>query len=144
MSTAPETMRREPAPDPAMNERFYRSNSRRIVGGVAGGLGEYFGVDPVWFRVGFVVAALGGGSGILVYLIMWLIVPARPEGHPEPSGPRGAVPGAAVVGMVLMAVGTIALVNTIAPWLGQYFWPVLFVVGGLALVMGGINRDAAR
>jgi hypothetical protein len=90
------------------------------------------------------VAALGGGSGILVYLIMWLVVPARPEGYAEPSGPRRAVPGAAVVGMVLMAVGTIALVNTVAPWLGQYFWPVLFVVGGLALVMGGINRDAAR
>ncbi|CAN5789872.1 hypothetical protein BH23ACT5_BH23ACT5_22240 [soil metagenome] len=49
-----------------------------------------------------------------------------------------------MVGVVFVAVGTIALVNTIAPTLGQYFWPVVFVIGGLALVAGGMNRDNAR
>jgi hypothetical protein len=41
-------------------------------------------------------------------------------------------------------VGAIALVNTIAPSLGQYFWPVALLLGGLALVMGGVNRDNDR
>ena len=124
--------------------RLYRSNSQRVVAGVCGGLGEYFAVDPVWFRIGFVVLALGGGSGILIYLLMWLIVQPRPDGHVGPATARGSVTGAAVIGVVFMVVGTIALVNTIAPWLGQYFWPVVFVLGGLALLIGGLNRDSHR
>jgi phage shock protein PspC (stress-responsive transcriptional regulator) len=124
--------------------RLYRSNSQRVVAGVCGGLGEYFAVDPVWFRIGFVVLALGGGSGILIYLLMWLIVQPRPEGYVAPAIARGSVTGAAVIGVVFMIVGTIALVNTIAPWLGQYFWPVVLLLGGLALVIGGLNRDSHR
>jgi hypothetical protein len=57
---------------------------------------------------------------------------------------KGTVPGAAVVGMVLILIGTIALVNTITPDLGQYFWPIIFVIGGLALTLGGMNRDTSR
>jgi phage shock protein PspC (stress-responsive transcriptional regulator) len=124
--------------------RLYRSNSQRVVAGVCGGLGEYFAVDPVWFRIGFVVLALGGGSGILIYLLMWLIVQPRPDGYVAPAMARGSVTGAAVMGVVLMIVGAIALVNTLAPWLGQYFWPVVFVLGGLALLIGGLNRDTHR
>jgi lipopolysaccharide export LptBFGC system permease protein LptF len=54
------------------------------------------------------------------------------------------VNGAAVVGVVFMIVGTIALVNTISPWMGQYVWPIVFVLGGLALLLGGLNRDTHR
>jgi len=45
-----------------------------------------------------------------------------------------------VIGVVFMIVGTVALLNTIAPWMGQYMWPVVFVLGGLALLIGGLNR----
>ena len=123
--------------------RLGRSDRQRMVAGVCGGLGEYFGVDPVWFRIGFVVLALGGGSGFLIYLLMWIIVPTRPAGETQPAFP-GSVTGAAVVGSILMVVGTIAVFNTIAPQLGQYFWPVALVMGGLALVIGGLNRDDHR
>jgi phage shock protein PspC (stress-responsive transcriptional regulator) len=124
--------------------RLYRSESQRVMAGICGGLGEYFAVDPVWFRVGFVVLALGGGSGILIYLLMWLIVPPAPDGYNAPSTGRGSINGAAVVGVVFMIVGTIALVNTVAPWIGQYVWPIVFVLGGLALLLGGLNRDNYR
>lgn len=122
--------------------RLYRSNTQRVFAGICGGLGDYFAVDPVWFRVGFVVLALGGGSGILIYLLMWLIVPPAPDGYRAPSSGQGFVPGAAVVGAVLMIVGTIALVNTVAPWIGQYVWPIVFILGGLALLLRGLNRDS--
>jgi phage shock protein PspC (stress-responsive transcriptional regulator) len=119
-----------------------RSVTNRRIAGVAGGLGEHFGVDPVWFRIAFVVLAIGGGSGFLIYFVMWLIVPEGTRGSSASPAARGTVTGAAVVGIVFIIVGTIALANTIAPDLGQYFWPVTFVVGGLALVIGGFINDS--
>ncbi|HUG32534.1 MAG TPA: PspC domain-containing protein [Acidimicrobiia bacterium] len=141
MSTAFESTRSEQVADTNVQGRLYRSRDEKIVAGVSGGLGEYFAIDPVWFRIGFIVLALGGGSGILVYLLMWLIVPESPEGHVASGGSRGTINGAAVIGIVFIFIGTIALVNTLAPWLGQYLWPVIFVVGGLALLLGGVDRD---
>ncbi len=123
------------------DKRLYRSGRDRVLAGVAGGLGEYFDLDPVWFRIGFVVLAIGGGSGLLIYLLMWLVIPRTPEGYTAPNTPRASLAGAAVVGVVFVIVGTIALVNTISPWMGQYVWPVVLLLGGLALVVGGLNRD---
>lgn len=124
--------------------RLYRSTSDRVIGGVSGGLAEYFALDPVWFRIGFVVLALGGGSGVLIYLLMWLVIPPAPEGYAAPATERGTLTGAAVVGVVLVIVGTIALVNTISPWMGRYVWPIIFLLGGVALIFGGLDRDNHR
>jgi phage shock protein C len=143
MTTTPESSQREQLA-PAADRRLYRSNTEKVLAGICGGLGEYFAVDPVWFRIGFVLLALGGGSGILIYLLMWLIVPPQPEGYSAQNradDSRGMVSGLAVLGIVLIFVGTITLFNTVAPWLGQYFWPIIFVVGGLALIAGGVQRD---
>lgn len=141
MPTATNSVQSEVQTDTQVDRRLYRSNTQRVIAGVSGGLGEYFGLDPIWFRIGFVVLALGGGSGILIYLVMWLVIQPAPNGHVYPPSGQGAPTGAAVVGAVFMIVGTIALANTIAPWMGQYIWPVVFVLVGLALVMGGLNRD---
>jgi len=47
-----------------------------MLAGVCGGLGKFFGIDPVWFRLGFVIAALPGGvPGIVAYLICWIVIP---------------------------------------------------------------------
>lgn len=45
--------------------------------GVCGGIGEYFGIDPTWIRLAWVVFCLAGGSGILAYIIAACIVPSR-------------------------------------------------------------------
>ncbi len=53
-----------------------RSRSDRILAGVCGGLGEFFGISPAWFRLAFIIAAIPGGvPGITLYILMWLIVP---------------------------------------------------------------------
>lgn len=53
-----------------------RSLTDRRVAGVCGGLGKYFGVDPVWFRLLFVLTALPGGiPGIPLYVICWIVIP---------------------------------------------------------------------
>jgi phage shock protein C len=61
-------------------KRLYRSESNKVFGGVLGGLGEYFGVDPVILRLGYVLITIftGVAPGIIVYLIALLIVPAKP------------------------------------------------------------------
>jgi len=52
-----------------------RSRTNRMIAGVCGGLGEFFGVDPFWFRLGFLIALVPGGvPGILAYLILWLVI----------------------------------------------------------------------
>ena len=57
-----------------MNTILTRSTEDKMLAGVAGGLGEYFGVDPVLFRVGFVAATLLSGVGLLAYLALVLFV----------------------------------------------------------------------
>lgn len=55
-----------------------RSRRDRMIGGVCGGLGEFFGVSPFWFRLGFLIALVPGGvPGIVAYLILWLVVPSE-------------------------------------------------------------------
>jgi phage shock protein C len=59
----------------AQTRKLYRSRTNRQVAGVCGGLAEYFGVDATLIRVLFVVLAVLGGSGIVLYLALWIIVP---------------------------------------------------------------------
>ena len=51
-----------------------------VIGGVCGGLGAFFGINPLWFRVLFIILALPGGApGILPYIILWIVVPKRED-----------------------------------------------------------------
>ncbi|MGZ6315856.1 MAG: PspC domain-containing protein [Anaerolineales bacterium] len=54
-----------------------RSRRDRVVAGVCGGLGEFFGISPFWFRIAFLIALIPGGvPGLLLYLIMAIVVPS--------------------------------------------------------------------
>ena len=58
--------------------KLYRSRSERMIAGVCGGLGEFFGIDATLLRVLFVLLAVFGGSGIIIYLVTLIIVPEEP------------------------------------------------------------------
>ncbi len=58
-------------------KRLYRSKKSKILGGVCGGLAEYFNVDPVVIRLLWVVLTLVYGVGILAYIIAWIIIPEK-------------------------------------------------------------------
>ena len=61
-----------------MEKRLYRSRNDRKLAGVCGGIAEYYGWDPTLVLVAWIVLTLLGGSGILIYLIMWLVMPEAP------------------------------------------------------------------
>jgi phage shock protein C len=63
-------------------KKLYRSRTERWLAGVCGGLGTYFGIDPTLARVIFVILSLTFGSGFLIYLVLWLIIPNEPEATP--------------------------------------------------------------
>ena len=95
----------QPAPRPQLR----RSGTEKMLGGVCGGLAEYSGVDVVLWRVGFVGFTLLGGAGVLVYLLLWVLMPSGPlrpgdspsavdrlvdRLHAAASGDRAAPPSA--------------------------------------------------
>ena len=59
----------------AMKNRLYRSRQDRVIGGVAGGLAKYFNLDPLLVRILFIAFTIFHGAGILLYIIMWIVVP---------------------------------------------------------------------
>src|SRR3954466_12057738 len=77
---APEPPAAEPPPVAAVPPRphLYRSRTNRVLGGVCGGLAEYSGVEALIWRGGFIARALLG-AGILVYPLLWILVPSGPD-----------------------------------------------------------------
>lgn len=134
--TAPD-MPTDIPPPPRSPRVLRRSRAERVAAGVSGGLGEYFGVDPVLFRVLFAVSAFFGGAGILAYLVAWAAIPETgTERAPIDSMMselrRRRVPPWAV------AVGTGLLLWLVAVswWAPGPLVPVVAVVIVLAVVFG--------
>lgn len=60
-------------------KRLYRSKSDRMLAGVCGGLGVYFAVDPILIRALFLILFFLGGSSLIIYLVLWILIPEEPE-----------------------------------------------------------------
>jgi phage shock protein C len=55
-----------------------RSRRHRILAGVCGGLGEFFGISPFWFRLAMIIAFIPGGvPGVLIYCLLWFMIPSE-------------------------------------------------------------------
>jgi len=57
------------------SKKLYRDKENALLGGVMSGLGHYFGVDPLWLRIIMVILFFGFGTGIILYLILWILIP---------------------------------------------------------------------
>lgn len=137
---APDDTPTDPAPEP---RRLTRSGSDAVIGGVASGLGRYFNVDALLFRIGFVALSFVGGIGVLAYLLLLAFMPS--DGETRPGGTSKA---AAVAGAVVLGVALVAFLGT--PFF--FFGPGLLVIAvvGLAGVLlwralgGAASDDPAR
>jgi len=58
--------------------RLYRSRTDRKIAGICGGLANYFDIDPVIVRLAWVLLFFLGGSGILLYIVAWIVIPLEP------------------------------------------------------------------
>ncbi|HLF59924.1 MAG TPA: PspC domain-containing protein [Acidimicrobiia bacterium] len=137
LETGPQALDNGPPPT-----RLRRSREDRVIAGICGGLGRYFNMDPLWFRLGFVLVTLAGGAGILIYLVCWLIIPEA--GPDEAVGTRDAVSGAQgpmVIGVVLVGIGMMLLIDNLFPWFDKVMWPVAIIAGGAGLFYLGSRHE---
>jgi phage shock protein PspC (stress-responsive transcriptional regulator) len=148
-----------------MAQRLTRSTRSAILGGVAAGFAEYLDVDPVLIRLIFIVLCIAGGSGLILYVVCWLIMPREDEmagGEAAAGAPpadrfaeevreagervvdnlkRGAsTPGRGrmIVGAILIFLGLIFLFDQFVGlhWLSfRYLWPLLIVAVGVVLLV---------
>lgn len=119
-----------------------RSKDDRVIAGVCGGLGRYLGVDAVLLRIAFVVLAIAGGGGFLLYIVSWILIPEERSGEPLGSSrPSSFDTTRLIVGGALIAIGTILLLNLSIPRFGKYFWPLALIAVGVAIV---IQASASR
>lgn len=125
MQTPPDTPS-PPPPDPGPR-RLTRSSRDRMIAGVSGGVGRYFGIDPTLVRIGFVVLALLGGAGLVVYAAALLLVPLDEEGGDAPSTPRDR---ATAIGIALALIVAALVFGSF----GFVFGGALVPLGFLALL----------
>lgn len=127
----------------AVYPRLERRRTERILGGVASGLADHFGLDPLLFRIGFVVLAVFGGSGVLLYVLGWLLLPEEGVGE---SALVAATRDIGVRKLAALALFAIALLVLAGPvWMplvqagyldASLLWSFVLVALGFLLLRG--------
>ena len=124
------------------HEKPYRSKVNRIVGGVCGGIAEYFNIDPLIVRIGWVFVTLFAGAGIIAYIAALIVVPDNPNQQEVKKAKSQTGDGAKLWGSLLIIIGGILLLQQTGlfyrlhwwsfPWQG--FLAVLLVGFGIYLI----------
>ena len=145
-------------PAEPIHNKLYRSESDKMVAGVAGGLGEYLNIDSSIIRILFVIITLLGGSGILLYLILWIIIPTQSKQEVDANEnvknnvqemkeraqslaqgmKRGSTKNDSRTwfGIIIIVIGLVFLLENFGifePYLVKKFWPLILVAVGLAI-----------
>ncbi|MFQ5671012.1 MAG: PspC domain-containing protein [Acidobacteriota bacterium] len=151
-----------------MARRLTRNMRRSVIGGVAAGLGDHLDIDPVLIRLAFITLCLAGGSGLLLYIVCWLVMPRDDEQEASARAPgqqfadevreaggrvmdgirrTTAEPGRArlIGGLFLILLGALLLMDQFLPlhWLRfRYLWPLVLIGIGVALLVKSRKEDA--
>ncbi|EHQ88145.1 PspC domain-containing protein [Desulfosporosinus youngiae] len=141
-----------------MPERVYRSVRNKMIGGVCGGLADYFRVDVTLVRLIALVALFAGGVGFLAYLAAWVIIPINPEEEDvkdvvpdvneesrefrKPENHERHDNRTKIAGAILIVVGAVFLLES---WFPYWFdmskmWPLLLIFIGLFVIVRGGRR----
>ncbi|MFC1750749.1 PspC domain-containing protein [Pseudomonadota bacterium] len=136
-------------------KKLIRSKSNRLIAGIAGGIAEYFDIEPVIVRIAFLILAFLQGVGILLYIVMWFIIPSKKgkqadvisqntqeiketaENFLDNLDSNQSSRPNRIFGIILIGIGVLFLLNNlgILAW-AQFvqFWPLLIIVLGLSLL----------
>ncbi len=122
-----------PAAPPPPPRRLARRSDERLLGGVAGGVADYLGVDVVLVRLAFVVTAFLGGVGVIAYLLGWIVLPVAPT---APGVEASHADRRQLLGYGLVALGLLTIGGRLGWTIGGdgAFWPVLLIALGAAVL----------
>ena len=153
-----------------MKTKLARSQTDKMLAGVCGGLAAYLGIEAIWVRLFFVlVTVVPNGFGVLLYIILWVIMPEagredlpadqRIQANAQDMAGRAqefaqnveqtvrALPNrqaGILIGVALIAFGIVFLLNNLnlVWWLRfDQWWPLLLVVGGVALLISRMRGE---
>ncbi len=146
-----------------MTKKIYRNKDKAIFAGVCSGLADYFDIDATLVRIIFVILAFGGGSGVLIYLVLWLVIPSDGENNSDNRKEESIRDFADDVGkkvksvakeinkevrvekrqgnflgLILMFLGIVLLIDKVIPMVirWDYVWPIVLIVLGGYLFYG--------
>ncbi len=140
------------------NKKIFRSVDDCIVAGICGGIAQFFEIDSSLIRILFVLLALGGGGGILIYIVLWLVIPREKEMKIEEEiknftkKAKNKAKSMAkdiklenrvqkmkknhILAIVLILAGLFAIWNKVSPikidW--DFFWPGILILTGVLLL----------
>jgi phage shock protein PspC (stress-responsive transcriptional regulator) len=146
--------------------KLVRSRTDYMLGGVCGGLGKYFKIDPVFIRLIFLLITLAGGSGVLIYFILWIVMPREDTLETQQTNLDGAELGRRAnlmgqeigqvasqpssrtiqfIGIGLVVAGLYYILQNLnIPWLNWInsvlVWPVLLIVAGAFLLLRALKK----
>ena len=141
-----------------------RRSRNKVIGGVCGGIAEKLGIDPVVVRLVFALLFFVGGGGLLVYIVLWIVLPEAPwempgsydqssQGADAATGTAGAeaydkgVPARnsqtqLIVGLILIVLGALFLIGAFIPGFNAHdLWPVALIIIGLFLLKPFSNKQ---
>ncbi len=131
-----------------MAKKLYRSKKDSIIGGVCGGIAEYFEIDPTLVRLLAILIVFVGGVGIIAYIVAWIIIPQNPEEVLEQeqiySSSEGHEDRNKHVwgGVILIMLGLFFLAKSFFPhFVLVKFWPVILVIVGIGLIIKSLTRN---
>ncbi len=144
-----------------MVKKLYRSTTDKMIAGVCGGLAEYFEIDSTLVRILFLALLIFGGGGVLIYIIMWIVVPKRPyflnnpqsdwngekktpdvnvgENNPnysvEVEAPKSYGKNT-IIGIIVIVIGLLLLFDNFNFTFGfSKLWPILLIIFGASLIL---------
>lgn len=130
-------------------QRLSRSLTDRALGGVCGGLGAVIGISAWWIRAAFILLTVStSGTGALLYLALWLLLPAQrlaalPTGRDHVQVRALHVETVLLIGVVLVAAGLLALarnLDVLSADLGAIWAPLIVIAFGLIFLVKQLRR----
>ncbi|MCR4418024.1 MAG: PspC domain-containing protein [Ignavibacteria bacterium] len=146
-----------------MNKKLYRSRQNKIIGGVCGGIGKYFDIDPVLIRLLFVLITLFNGAGLILYIILLIILPLEPFNPDEfeikdfteiPDEKLANTPSdfndrkektKKIFGIILLIIGTLLFLENFINILDfEIIAPLIMILIGLYLIYDSIKKQGIK
>jgi phage shock protein C len=145
-----------------MDRKLYRDEHKKVIGGVCAGLADYFSIDVSIIRLAFLLTLILKGGGVLIYIILWAVLPKKtfvfqnpvtdytvPPMNPQPdpqffTQPKKRSTGGIIVGTILLMLGTFCLLDQfdiIPDWDLEHLWPLILIGVGIVVIFTGSKKQ---